>query len=93
LEPEADETFFPQFSELVPASAPHPPGTSYKVSIGLENWGLNFLPGFKIQMFSNGRLTEQSPSFPLGTRDHQNVTQAMVDLLEKHRTAQQQRDW
>lgn len=89
LEREADETFFPQFSELVPASAPHPPGTSYRVSVGLENWGLNFIPVLKIQMFSNGQLTDQNPSFPLGTRDHQNVTEAIVDLLEKHRTAQQ----
>jgi len=84
LEPEEAETFFPQLSEIVPASPPHPPGTGYKISIGLEDWGLNYIPVIKIQMRYNEKTSERSPSFPLGTQDHQKVTQAIADLLEKH---------
>ena len=88
LEPEEAETFFPQLSEIVPASPPHPPGTGYKISIGLEDWELNYIPVIKIQMLSNGQISERSPSFPLGTPDHQKVTQAIADLLEKHTNLQ-----
>lgn len=84
LEPKAAETFFPQLSEIVPASPPHLPGTGYKISIGLENWQINYIPVIKIQMLSDGQISERSPSFPLGTQDHQKVTQAITDLLEKH---------
>ena len=35
-------------------------------------------------MLSNGQVSKRSPSFPLGTQDHQKVTQAITDLLEKH---------
>ena len=84
LEPEAAETFFPQLSEIVPASPPHPPGTSYKISIGLEDWESNYIPVVKIQMIYNEKTTDRSPSFPLGSQDHLNVTQAIADLLKKH---------
>jgi len=84
LEPEAAQTFFPQLSEIVPASPPLAPGTSYKVSIGLEDWQTNYIPVIKIQMLSDGQISERSPSFPLGTQDHQKVTRAIADLLEKH---------
>jgi 2,4-dienoyl-CoA reductase-like NADH-dependent reductase (Old Yellow Enzyme family) len=88
LEPEAAETFFPQLSEIVPASPPHPPGTSYKVSIGLEDLQTNYIPVIKIQMLSNGQISERIPSFPLETQDHQKVTRAIADLLEKHTNLQ-----
>lgn len=88
LEPEAAQTFFPQLSEMVPASPPHRPGTAYKISIGLEDWNSNYIPVIKIQMLSNGQISERSPSFPLGTRDHQKVTQAIADLLKKHTNMQ-----
>ena len=84
VEPVETETFFPQLSEIVPASPPHRPGTSYKISIGLEDWRINYIPVIKIQMLSNGQISKRSPSFPLGTQDHQKVTQAITDLLEKH---------
>jgi tRNA-dihydrouridine synthase len=84
LEPQAAETFFPQLSEIVPASPPFPPGTSYKISIGLEDWGSNYIPVIKVQMLSNGQISEKSPSFPLGTQDHLKVTRAITELLEKH---------
>jgi 2,4-dienoyl-CoA reductase-like NADH-dependent reductase (Old Yellow Enzyme family) len=84
LEPEAAETFFPQLSEIVPASPPHPPGTGYKISIGLEDWESNYIPVVKIQMIYNKKTSDRSPSFPLGSQDHLKVTQAIADLLKKH---------
>jgi 2,4-dienoyl-CoA reductase-like NADH-dependent reductase (Old Yellow Enzyme family) len=84
LEPEAAETFFPQLSEIVPASPPHPPGTGYKISIGLEDWESNYIPVVKIQMIYNEKTSDRSPSFPLGSQDHLKVTQAIADLLKKH---------
>jgi len=83
LEETAAESFFPQVSEEVPASPPHPAGTSYRISIGLEQWESNFVPVVKIQMVHDGRVTEGSPSFPLGTEDHAKVGKAIADLLEK----------
>jgi 2,4-dienoyl-CoA reductase-like NADH-dependent reductase (Old Yellow Enzyme family) len=83
LEPQAAETFFPQLSEMVPASPPHPPGTGYKISIGLEEWESSYIPVIKIQMVCDGKILERSPSFPLGTMDHQNVSKAITGLLEK----------
>ena len=80
------ETFFPQQSETIPASPPHPPGTTYKVSIGLEQWDSNFIPVVKIEMAHDGEVTERSPSFPLGTEDHSRVLRAIANLLEKQST-------
>jgi 2,4-dienoyl-CoA reductase-like NADH-dependent reductase (Old Yellow Enzyme family) len=88
LEPQAAETFFPQLSETIPASPPHPPGTSYKISIGLENWESNYTPVIKVQMILKGQVSEHSPSFPLGSQDYQQVARAMADLLEKHNNLQ-----
>jgi 2,4-dienoyl-CoA reductase-like NADH-dependent reductase (Old Yellow Enzyme family) len=76
------ETFFPQQSETIPASPPHPPGTSYRVSIGLEQWDSNFIPVVKIEMVHDGEVTDRSPSFPVGTEDHAKVSRAIADLLE-----------
>jgi len=84
LEPQAAETFFPQLSEIVPASPPHPPGTGYKISIGLEDWESNYIPMVKIQMIYNEKTSDRSPSFPLGSQDPLKVTQAIADLLKKH---------
>ena len=84
LEPVAAETFFPQLSEIVPASPPHPPGAGYKISIGLEDWESNYIPVVKIQMIYNEKTSDRSPSFPLGSQDHLKVTQVIADLLKKH---------
>ena len=83
LEEAATESFFPQVSKEIPASPPHPAGTSYRISIGLEQWESNFVPVVKIQMAYEGRVWERSPSFPLGTEDHAKVSKAIADLLEK----------
>lgn len=78
------ETFFPQLSEMIPASPPHPPGTSYKVSIGLEDWDASYIPVVKVQMAYNDQVAEnKSPSYPLGTDDHNRVNRAIINLLEQ----------
>ena len=84
LEPQEATTFFPQLSEVVPASPPHPAGTGYKISIGLEDWESTYIPVVKIQMTFNENTSERSLSFPLGSQDHQKVMQTIADLLDKH---------
>ena len=84
LEPQEAATFFPQISEVVPASPPHPAGTGYKISIGLEDWESTYIPVVKIQMTFDENTSERSLSFPLGSMDHQKVMQTIADLLEKH---------
>ena len=85
LEPEEAQNFFPQFSEVVPAGPPHPSGSAYKISIGLEDWNGNYVPVVKIQMLCDDMATDQSLSFPLESQDHQKVIEALADLLNKHR--------
>jgi 2,4-dienoyl-CoA reductase-like NADH-dependent reductase (Old Yellow Enzyme family) len=89
LEDATAESFFPQLSEEVPASPPHPAGTSYRISIGLEQWESNFIPVVKIQMVHDGKVSEGSPSFPLGTEDHVKVSKAIADLLDKQAADQE----
>jgi hypothetical protein len=84
LDERKNETFFPQLSEIIPASPPHPAGTSYKISIGIEQDGSSFIPVIKVQMAYHGEVSERSPSFPLGTEDHIRVGKAINDLLQKH---------
>ena len=78
------ESFFPQISNAVPASLPHPPGTGYQISIGLEQWDSSFIPVVKIQMVHEGKIIDRGPSFPLGSEDHQKVNRAIRDLLQKY---------
>jgi 2,4-dienoyl-CoA reductase-like NADH-dependent reductase (Old Yellow Enzyme family) len=88
--PQEAQKFFPHLSEIVPASPPHPPGTGYKISIGLEDWESNYIPIVKIQMIYNERTLEHGLSFPLGTQDHQKVSRTIADLLEKHANSNEQ---
>jgi 2,4-dienoyl-CoA reductase-like NADH-dependent reductase (Old Yellow Enzyme family) len=82
------ESFFAQVSEEIPASPLHPAGTSYRISIGLEQWESSFIPVVKIQMVRDGEVSEESPSFPLGTEDHARVSKAIADLLDKQAVEQ-----
>ena len=83
LEDAKAESFFPQVSEEIPASPPHPAGTNYRISIGLEQWESSFIPVVKIQLVRDGEIWEGGPSFPLGTEDHVKVSKAIADLLDK----------
>ena len=76
-------TFYPRRTTLVEASAPHPAGTAYKVSIGDEDWEGIFQTVVKVQMVANGKVQgRKSPSYPIGTDDFQRVAEA-IDLLMK----------
>ena len=83
LEDVPADTFFPHLTENVPASPPHPPGTSYKISIGLEQWNSEYIPVIKVQMALNDKVSDRSPSFPLGTEDHSKVHQTIQRLINK----------
>ncbi len=84
LAPEPIESFFPQISKTIPASPPHPPETGYQISIGLEQRGSDFIPVVKIQMVEKGKIMDCSPSFPLGSEDHQKVNKAIDELLDEY---------
>jgi len=68
----------------VPASPPLPPGTAYRISIGIENWNSSFLPVVKIETVIDGEVTNRSTSFPLGSKDNETVAKAITELLKKH---------
>lgn len=88
LETEEAVTFYPQLTEVVPASPPHPSGSRYQISIGLEDWSGNFVPVVKIQLLTHKAKPMGDLSFPLKSKDHQKVIQALADLLDKHRDLQ-----
>jgi 2,4-dienoyl-CoA reductase-like NADH-dependent reductase (Old Yellow Enzyme family) len=87
LEKSDPETFFPQFTQIIPASPPHEPGAGYLVSLGLEQRDADFIPVVKVQMVFNGEVLDRGPSFPLGSNDHKIVNKAICDLLIKHAAA------
>ncbi|MFZ3045477.1 MAG: hypothetical protein WA151_06150 [Desulfatirhabdiaceae bacterium] len=86
LEEGKNETFFPQISEIIPASPPFPPQTSYKISIGIEQVDTAFLPVIKVQTICRGEVSESSLSFPMGAEDHIRVSNVISDLLKKYST-------
>lgn len=74
--------FYPERSEDVPASAPHPVGAAYRVSIGREAWGERHEHVVKIQMLYDGRIAgRKSPSFPVGSHDFARVQATVLRLL------------
>jgi 2,4-dienoyl-CoA reductase-like NADH-dependent reductase (Old Yellow Enzyme family) len=77
------ETFFPQLTETIPASHPHPPNTNYRISIGLEQTVTGFSPVVKVEMEHNGKLLQQTPYFPLGSDDYDRINDAIAQLLTK----------
>ena len=82
MESEA-ETFFPQLTEIIPASPPHPPGTNYRISIGLEQVDAGFSPVVKVEMEYNDKVLGQTPYFPLGSDDYERVRSTIAELLSK----------
>ena len=80
-------TFYPQKSKDIEASAPHPEGTFYKVSVGLEDWGGGeFQAVSKVQMSYDGVVSgRKSPSYPLGTQDQERVHNCVCELTEEYK--------
>lgn len=78
------QMFYPKMSTRVSASAPHPEGTEYKISIGEEDWDGEFKTVIKVQMLYNGKIAgRKSPSYPAGTDDAKRVAEAMVEIEKK----------
>lgn len=76
--------FYPRKSITVSASAPHPAGTEYKISIGDEEWEGYFHTVIKVQMVYDGKVAgRKSPSYPIGTDDAQRVAEAVQRLSEE----------
>lgn len=76
-------TYHPIKSVYVKASPPHPVGTEYKISVGLEEWGEEKVLVSKIQMVFEGKvLGRKSPSYPLGTVDYKEVYANLTVLME-----------
>jgi len=77
------ETFFPQLTEIITASPPHPPNTNYRISLGLEQVAQGFSSVVKIQLEHNGKTLQQAPYFPLGSDDYARVSSTIEELLVK----------
>ncbi len=77
------KVFYPQKTLYVDAiTPPHPPETRYKVSIGTEFWDTTPVSVIKIQMEYDGKVEgRKSPSYPLGTKDFENVSKAVQQLM------------
>ena len=78
-----ENNFFPQMTEIIPASPPHPPGTDYRISIGLEQHVAGFSPVIRIEMESKGKMLGPALSFSLDSDDYQKVNSAVAKLIEK----------
>jgi 2,4-dienoyl-CoA reductase-like NADH-dependent reductase (Old Yellow Enzyme family) len=77
------ETFFPQLSETISASPPHPPNTNYRISIGLEQVDDRFLPVIKIEMERYGQVLGYPPYFPMDADDYERISRVIAELLVK----------
>jgi len=80
-------TFYPQKSKDIEASPPHPKGTSYKVSVGLEDWGDGeFKPVSKVQISYDGVVSgRKCPSYPVGTDDQERVHNCVCELTAEYK--------
>ena len=74
-------------SIFVPASAPYPVNTQYKISIGYEKWATPEKV-LKIQMVYNGKLScRRSDSYSvniINCIDYKNIKKATDALLKKY---------
>ena len=78
------KTFFPELIEHISASPPHPDDTEYRVSVGMEDWEGSFVPVAKVQMVYKGAVAgRKSPSYPIGTRDYDNVNKTLDRLVKE----------
>jgi 2,4-dienoyl-CoA reductase-like NADH-dependent reductase (Old Yellow Enzyme family) len=84
-QPEPAETFFPEHLERIPAGPPHPPGTSYQIASGLEQWESGFYPVLKIQFLQDEKIINSGPSIPLSSDDPDRLIESLKTILEKHR--------
>ena len=78
------KTFFPEMTEHINASSPHPENTQYRVSVGMEDWEGVFVPVAKVQIVYEGVVAgRKSPSYPIGTNDYDNVNKILGKLVKE----------
>jgi hypothetical protein len=78
--------FLAQIEERIPASAPHPPKTEYRVGIGAEDWDGPQPLVLKVQMVYVGKIHgRQAPSYPIDSDDEQRVREAIDRVLALYR--------
>lgn len=77
------ETFFPQLTETIAASPPHPPGSCYRISSGLEQVGAGFSPVIKVEMECNGKTLDAPPYYPADSDDYKRVNSTIEELRAK----------
>jgi tRNA-dihydrouridine synthase len=83
LAPQITPSFFPQLTETVSASPPHPSGVCYVISFGLLETAAGYLPMVKTHLSYPGDDTERCPTFPLDTDDHERVGQLVSKFLKQ----------
>ncbi|MCB2186832.1 MAG: NADH:flavin oxidoreductase [Deltaproteobacteria bacterium] len=76
--------FFPQDSRTVPAGPALPPGTAYRVTLGLEEWEGAFLPMLRVEMLVPGEDQPRLPSFPPGDDAPRRLKAAAAQLWEQY---------
>lgn len=80
-------TFYPRVSKFVEASAPHPEGTQYKISMGDEDWDGQYQSVIKVQMVYNGKVAgRKSPSYPVESDDNIRVATAIFNLKDEQQS-------
>jgi hypothetical protein len=74
----------PLTSRHVPASAPHPPGTTYRVSAGIEQRDSDRAIVYRIELAHHGVVAPRRvPSFPYAGDDAARVAQALEAVREE----------
>lgn len=78
--------FKQQFETRITASRPHPPGSEYAISVGIEDWNGESIMVTKIRMVYQGKIRgRKAPSFPIGTDDFERVAEEVRKLLHSKR--------
>jgi hypothetical protein len=82
------KTFTPIIHKIIPASPPHPDETSYKISIGYEDWGKpQPVLVTKIQMVYQGQVSgRRAPSFPVldtSNSDFELIVITMKEIVDE----------
>ena len=77
---EEPQEFFPQAVEDIPAGPPLAEGAAYRVSLGLVQQDLGFVPAVKVEMLQGDKVVGE-PVFPVGFDHLERVQEAMARLL------------
>ena len=77
--------FKKQFETRIAASYPHPTGSEYIISVGIEDWNGESIMVTKIRMAYQGKIRgRKAPSFPIGTDDFERVAEEVRKLLHSN---------